>query len=245
MITITHNRNIYGGAIFTALFLSQVLSGKIGGYYSGIISYSQIDPHDVFAGVSIHHIVQMTLVLIIIAILSKTLKIDFYLKLGDVEKGTRYLAVFTGVFALVSIILHIFMYVNKQLPSYDFPLNGRNILGTLGFQLLLSGTAEELVYRALPITMLVYAFGKSISINEHITLEIILASILFSFAHIKWSLIPFSIEVNFFQLLYSFMLGTIQGIVYQKSKSILYPMLMHSFSNVLMVGTGYLFTILY
>ncbi|NLK64269.1 MAG: CPBP family intramembrane metalloprotease [Tissierellia bacterium] len=55
------------------------------------------------------------------------------------------------------------------------------------------------------------------------------------------TLIPFGMEANYYQLLYSFMMGMIQGIVYQKTKSVLYPMLMHSFSNVLSVGTGYFF----
>ncbi len=65
---------------------------------------------------------------------------------------------------------------------------------------------------------------------------------LFAFAHMKWSLFPVRFEIDTFQIIYAFVLGTIQGIVYQKSKSILYPLLMHSFSNVLMVGGGYLVT---
>lgn len=136
------------------------------------------------------------------------------------------------------------MYVNNQLPTYTFPLDKRNIFGTLGFQLLLSGPSEEIIFRALPITLFIYAFGKSVRIKGHITLEVILASILFSLAHSKWSTMPFDFEANYFQLLYSFLLGTIQGVVYQRCRSILYPMLMHSLSNVLMVGTGYLFTAL-
>ncbi|PKM87786.1 MAG: hypothetical protein CVU87_08965, partial [Firmicutes bacterium HGW-Firmicutes-12] len=74
-----------------------------------------------------------------------------------------------------------------------------------------------------------------------ITLEVILASVLFSFAHINWSLSPFVFDVDFFRIFYAFVLGIIQGVVYQRSKSILYPILMHSFSNALMVGVGYLF----
>lgn len=134
--------------------------------------------------------------------------------------------------------------IYSSVPNYAFPLDGRNVIGTLGFQLFLSGPAEEVVFRALPITMLTYAFGRSIPIKSNVTLEVILASVLFSFAHINWFLRPFVFEVDYFRLFYSFVLGTIQGVVYQRSKSILYPMLMHSFSNVLMVGSGYLFTAL-
>jgi membrane protease YdiL (CAAX protease family) len=156
----------------------------------------------------------------------------------------KYLAVFTVVFAIITLIIHILMYVYDQLPTYDFPLNTRNIIGTLSFQLFLSGTSEEILFRALPITVLVYVFGNRVYIKGHITLEIIIASFLFSIAHMKWSLSPLTIDANLFQLFYAFVLGTIQGIAYQESQSVLYPMLMHSLANVLMVGTGYLFILL-
>jgi len=239
------NRRLSGIAVFAALLMLQVFLGKAGNYFARVVSYNQIDPYDVFAGISIHHTVQMILAAIIIAVLSKLLKIDFYFKLGDITKGKKYLAIYTAVFAFISIMVHILMYINNQLPTYSFPLDRRNVFGTLGFQLLLSGTSEEIVYRALPVTMLIYAFGESVQIKWYITLEVILASILFSLAHAKWSVLPFSFQADYFQLLYAFVLGIIQGVVYQRTRSILYPMLMHSLSNVLMVGTGYLFIILF
>lgn len=102
-----------------------------------------------------------------------------------------------------------------------------------------------MVFRALPIILLQYSFGRSIKIKGNLTLEVILASVLFAFAHVNWSLAPLNFELDYFQILYAFVLGTIQGIVYQRSRSILYPVLMHSFSNVLMVGGGYVFTALF
>jgi membrane protease YdiL (CAAX protease family) len=236
-----HNRVLCGIIVFVSLLFLQVLLGKTGHFFADMIPYRQIDPYDIFAGISIHHTIQMILALVFIVLLSKLLKINFHFQLGDVRKGIKYLVVFTAAFAVISIILHILMYVNNQLPNYAFPLDRRNIIGTLGFQIFLSGPSEEVVFRALPITILIYAFGKSIPIKGNITLEVILASMLFSFAHANWSLRPFVFDVDYFQILYAFVLGTIQGVVYQRSKSILYPMLMHSFSNVLMVGIGYLF----
>ncbi|HOI63801.1 MAG TPA: CPBP family intramembrane metalloprotease [Mesotoga sp.] len=238
------NRTLFAIGMFVVVFVTQVFLGRIGHYIASVISYGKIDPYDAFAGISIHHIVQMVLALIIITVLGKLLKIDFYLKPGDVARGKKYLITFTSIFALIAVALHVFMYINNQLPVYTFPLDKRNVLGTLGFQLLISGTSEEIVFRALPVTMLVYAFGKSIPVKGHVTLEVILASILFSLAHTKWSLMPFKFEMDTFQIVYSFILGTIQGVVYQKSKSIVYPMLMHNISNFLMVGMGYLFTAL-
>lgn len=238
-----HRRTLSGITVFLLLFLVQIFSGKAGHFFADIIPYQRIDPYDCFARISIHHAVLLTIALIIIGVLKRLLKTDFYFKIGDKSRGMKYVALYTAAFALISAAVHVFMSTVRQLPAYDFPLDLRNILGTLGFQLFLSGPAEEILYRALPVTMLVYAFGKSIPIKGDITLEVILTSLLFAFGHIKWSLSPLAFEVNLFGVLYAFVLGTIQGIVYQKSESIIYPMMMHSFSNVLMVGTGYLFAL--
>lgn len=243
MKTLRGNRAAFGMIAFILLLVIQILLSKTGHLIAALIPYQQIDPFNSFADISIHHAVQLIIGMSIILVLSKLLNLNFYFQLGDKKKGLRYLVLFTAVSIVISIALHILMYVNNQLPNYAYPLDGRNIIGTLGFQLFLSGPAEEVVFRSLPITMLIYAFGKSVSIKGNVTLEVVLASILFAFAHTNWSLRPLVFEIDYFQLFYSFVLGTIQGIVYQRSKSILYPMLMHSSSNVLMVGIGYLFKV--
>ncbi len=226
---------------FLLLLGMQIFLGKAGHLVAAFIPYQQIDPFNSFAEISIHHTFQLLIAISIILVLSKLLNLDFYFQLGNRKKGIKSLTIFTAAFGVISVAQHTIMAVNNQLPVYTFPLDARNIIGTLGFQLLLSGPAEEIVFRALPITLLTYSFGNSIEIKGIFTLEVILASVLFSFAHINWSLRPPVFEMDYFQLFYAFALGTIQGIVYQRSKSILYPMLMHSFSNALMVGCGYLF----
>lgn len=229
---------------FIALFLVQVLAGKSGWAVADLFSYDSFDPDRLFARLSVHHIVQMLIALAVIAVISKLIKADFGFQLGDSKKGLRYFLIFTAVIAVIALLYHILVYAFGQAMVYNFPLTQRNVLGTLGFQLFFSGTSEEILYRALPVTVLVYVFGKSIQIKWDITMEVVLASLLFTAAHIKWSLFPFSADFNLFQLFYAFAMGTVNGIVYQQSRSILYPMLMHSISNVLMVGTGYLFTVL-
>ncbi|MBN1536865.1 MAG: CPBP family intramembrane metalloprotease [Anaerolineales bacterium] len=243
MKKLTHHRIIYSIIVFGLLLFLQIILGKAGHFFTNMVPYQQIDPYDIFARISIHHAIELIIALVIILALSKLLKLDFYFQFGDVRKGVKYSVLFIAVSIVISIALHIIMFIKNQLSNYAFPLDVRNIIGTLGFQLFFSGPAEEVVFRTLPITLLVYAFGKSILIKSNVTLEVVLASILFSFAHTNWSLKPFVFEVDYFQLFYSFVLGTIQGIVYQRSKSILYPMLMHSSSNVFMVGIGYMFKV--
>ncbi|MDD4494687.1 MAG: CPBP family intramembrane metalloprotease [Eubacteriales bacterium] len=234
-------RSALYGIVVLSLLIFQLVLGKIGSVAASSFSYDRLDPHNAFLWISVHHFTEFAIVLPVILLIGKLFKIDFGFDLGDRKKGSRYLAIFTVIFAGVTLVCHILMLLNDMLPANLFPLTTGNILGTLGFQLFLSGPTEELLYRALPIAILVHIFGTPTNKKRGITLETIIASGLFAVAHLKWTLIPFTFEPNPFQILYAFAMGTIQGKAYQDSQSILYPILMHSISNVLMVGTGYLF----
>ena len=235
-----------GYFVFVILFVFQVFAGKLGWAVADLFSCETADPNGLFARLSIHHLTQMLISLVAIFIIGKVIQVDFGFHLGDKKTGLRYLLIFTGAIAGIALAYHILMEITGQPITNNFPLNTRNILGTLGFQLLLSGPSEEILYRALPVTLLVFAFGKSISVSKNITLEVVLASLLFAAAHVRWTIAPFSIsELNIFGLVYAFAMGILNGFVYQKSRSIVYPILMHSLSNVFMVGTGYLFAILF
>lgn len=242
MKSLKSNRVLFGMITFILLLVMQELLVWAARLIANLIPYQGIDPFDSFAGISIQQTVILIIALLIILVLSKLLNLNFYFQLGETKRGIKYVTIFTAVFVVISVLQHTYMALNSQLPVYTFPLDGRNIIGTLGFQLLLTGPAEELTFRALPIILLTRSFGNSIKKKGNVTLEVILASILFAFAHASWSIIPLHFEADYFQLIYAFAMGTIQGIVYQKTRSILYPVLMHSFSNVLMVGGGYVFT---
>lgn len=218
---------LYSGVAVIALFAFQIFSGKAGWAIANLFSYKRIDPDGIYAGISVHHFLQMIIALAIIIILSKLLKIDFGFNLGGSKVGIKYLLLFIAAYTIITLVSHVFMYIYHSLPVYNFPLYKTNMVGTLGFQLFLSGLSEEILYRALPVTVFAYIFGKSSGSNQVLTLEVIIASIMFAIAHTEWSLFPFVFKADYFQLLYAFSLGMIQGIAYQKSRSIVYPILMH------------------
>ena len=239
------NKLLYGGSLVIISFIIQLFASKTGGAIASLFSYERIDYYNIFAWISVHHIIQMIIALIIIAMMIKRFKYDFSFKLGNKKMGFKYVKVFTVVFTVYTLISYILGYTFNSIPTYKFPLNANNIIGTLGFQLFLSGPSEEILFRALPITMLASVFKRIINLKWNISLEVIIAAVLFSIAHIQWSLSPFNIEMDYFQLIYAFVLGVAYGTVYQKSDSIVYPILMHSISNVLMVGIGYIFAVVY
>ncbi len=78
---------------------------------------------------------------------------------------------YTAIFAGVTLVSHILMYINNTLPAYDFPLNTSNVFGTLGFQLLLSGPAEEILFRSDPYYNARASNGKKCKVKWGITLR--------------------------------------------------------------------------
>ena len=227
-------------SIIILLFIIQTFASKIGGYIAKLFDYTIIDSDNTFMNISVHHIVQMLIALLVIFIIHKTRKLNFNLKPKFSKTGILYTAIFSFVILIYVLISYIIGYSNSAIAPYGYDLNAVNILGTLGFQLLLSGTSEEILFRALPITVI----GNLTNSKSKNVLGILVASVLFSIAHIQWSVVPFTISFDLFQLVYAFILGIAYGVTYIKSKSIIYPMIMHGMSNFLMVGIGYIFVIM-
>jgi len=68
-------------------------------------------------------------------------------------------------------------------------------------------------------------------------LAVLIAAVLFSLAHINWTLYPFLIRhMDVPQLLYALAMGILQGWVYVKTGSVVYSMMIHGISNALVVG---------
>lgn len=222
------------------LFFVQTIASKIGGILSGLFDYNAIDKDGVFMSISVHHIVQMLFALLLIMTITRTMKLKFYLKPVINKIGIKYICIFTAVILVYVVISYVIGYSIGLIQPYEYELSGTTVTGSLAFQLLLSGTSEEILFRALPISVLL-AYGNDE--NKKKWAVIIIASLLFSVAHISWSLSPFSVSCSLFQLIYAFVLGLVYGVTYIKLKSIIYPMIMHGMSNFLMVGIGYIFMV--
>lgn len=229
------------------LFIVQQLCSKIGIFIANQFSYHWIDPEGIFAWISVHHITQMFLAIVVIILVRRIKKIDFGFRIGNVAVGLKYTITFSVIIFIYVLIIYFVRYAFFTIMPYPYILNAKNIGGSMLFQILLSGPSEEILFRALPITVLVSIMGgsKKIKVQKwHTSLEIIIAAALFSIAHINWSIAPFWINADYSQLLYALVLGLAYGKAYQESKSIIYPMAMHSISNFIYVGIGFIFDVI-
>ncbi len=218
--------------ILTVLLLAVPrLSGAIADQFN----YQAIDPDGSYAWISVHHIVQALIFIFMIAAITKHKALDFGFKWGNKEVGRKYVLNFTLIFGAGSLVSHMIVILTGSFQAFPYPFTATNIFGQMGFQLLLSGPSEELIFRAFAITMLALVI-RGRFLKEKISYANIIAAIIFGLAHVGFSFDPFTLNYNFFQVILSIILGIFYGDCYEKTGSVFYPMMMHSISNIVMVG---------
>ncbi len=223
--------------VLWVMFLSVLLLGVpiIARTFANQFNFSWVDPDGTFAWLSVRHIFQGLVFLVIMIFITKARGIKFGFILGDKKVGlffVRLFAIIGGIYLLVSLII---IFLTGSFAVFDAPLTFRNIFGYLGFQLFLSGPVEELIFRAFAITMLGLMVKGGVFKGKISTANII-AAIIFGLAHVRWELFPFSASYDLFQVIYATGLGIVYGVCYEKTKSMIYPMVMHSINNVAAVG---------
>ena len=223
--------------IIWVLFISFLLLfvPKLAGIIANSLNYQVIDPDGAFAWISIHHISQALIFIILMMLIKKFKSIDFGLNWGSREIGKTYLFSFFKYFSMYTAGAFITVVITKSFQPFTFPLSPVNILGQLGFQLLLSGPSEELIFRGFAISMLGLVI-KGRFLKGKVSVENTISAVIFGLAHVGFSLRPFELRYSVFQVVYAIILGLFYGDCYEKTDSVIYPMIMHSFSNVLMVG---------
>lgn len=229
----------YAALLTAGLFAVQFLFSRLGWLAAGLFDYSSFDKEEVFARLAVHHIIQMLLALLLIFILVKTKRVgEFKLAPKYDAKGIRYTLIFCAALTAYYLVSYIIGSFTGTIGTFSHELTPVNVTGYLGFQLLLSGPSEEILFRSLPVTLLLSCL-KSDTKKDN-TIAIVNAAVLFAIAHIDF----FTFSFDLFQVCYAFVLGLIYGYTFIKTKSVIYPMTMHSMSNVISVGGCYLYMFL-
>lgn len=226
--------------LIVALFGVQFILSRFGFFISQLFDYSSLDPDDIFVQVSVHHIIQMICALILILIIKRTKRIEgFNLRPRPDSKGIKDTVLFCVGIIIYYLAIYIVGSITYSINTYDYELNAVNVMGTLGFQLLLSGPSEEILFRSLPITVLLSVLDPDSKRDRAVA--VISAAALFGIAHIN----VYTFAIPWFQVCYAFVLGIFYGYTFIRSKSVIYPMIMHSMSNVISVGGCYLYMVLF
>lgn len=237
------------------LFLALLLLGvpRLAGQVADLIDFSRMDPDGAFGWIGVHHIVQAVIFLMSMVAIEKTTDVRFGFGWGDSKVGLFYVRLFALIFGAYALISSVIMIVAGSFQAFPYPLTARNMAGQLGFQLLLSGPSEGLIFRAFAITMFALLLKGAVVSGEagvsrviqvifgsRISVANLIAAIIFGLAHVRFTFAPFSASYSLFQVVYATVLGLFYGVCYERSKSMFYPMAMHSISNVVAVGMAIL-----
>ena len=224
---------------FIVINVIPILSGVIANLFKS--SLSSIDPDSVFFWVTIHHISQLVLTIILMKLFIHTNLSMWGFNLNQFQSSLRIFASFCLIY-----LIPVFLYnvlpnlIFATIPNFNYSLNPRNVVGTLGFQFLLSGFGEEPLFRGFVMTFLSQSWKGDVRVgNIHFPIVGIWATLFFMFAHANINYTTLSIHISFWQQIWALGLGLYYAAVFDKTKSLLAPILSHGYSN------GIIFVILY
>lgn len=225
--------------LFAILFITVTLISSVSYSLATVIfkPYRHLDPDNCFLLLTIHHIIQGIIAIFVILLLSKLLKLkmsDFGFNKKNFKYAVRKTLIFCGIWIVVQFAGSLYIAETGSVNfSYSYPLTAKNFISNFLFEVLLTGTSEEILFRALTIPITVCVFKTFIK-SERLTdiLAIAMTTMIFALAHINFNLNPFMItHFNPLQQITCLILGSFFGYLFVKTKSVLGPMLAHNALN--------------
>ncbi|MFQ3547425.1 MAG: CPBP family intramembrane glutamic endopeptidase [Termitinemataceae bacterium] len=124
--------------------------------------------------------------------------------------------------------------------AFPFPITVQNFVTYFGFQILMSGTSEEVLFRSLVMVPLLLVGERGSMSSKTITIVVSsIATIIFMLAHINFTLFPFRITYfNPLQQLTVLIFGYFYAYLFIKTRSIIGPIVAHNLLNGVITVIG-------
>ncbi|MGI6632966.1 MAG: CPBP family intramembrane glutamic endopeptidase [Bacillota bacterium] len=226
-------------AYFIPLLSSLLADAAIG-------AFGDLDPDGVFAWRFLHHGAQTLLTVVVIAVLSVVWKrpvSEWGLNLNKRDWSMGVFWKFCIGCVVYCVIVAWFLTPPSVGPSpANYPMTKRNVVGDLLFMFTMPGISEELLFRSLAITILARSWrGKVQFPGFTVSSPGVIAAVMFALAHIGFTVFPFKVTyLDPMQLIIAFGFGIFYGVMYDHSKSLLGPILVHNASDGLLAAITYL-----
>lgn len=112
-----------------------------------------MDADNSFLVITIHHILQGIIALLLIfalSLITRNKPADFGFSTKGIKESIKPVLIFSAVFAIIQIIGTVsFVYICNQPLYLNYKISAYNFTGYFLFEALLSGTSEELLFRSL------------------------------------------------------------------------------------------------
>ncbi len=152
-------------------------------------AFSFLDGDNAYATITIHHVLQAAIGLAAIAIFMRAARLtaaDFGFRVGGFRASLKPIIVFSSLFCVVQIVgtwLYVFVL---DLPLYlGYKIAPGNFIGYFLFEVLLSGTSEEILFRSFLIVFVSHTLRNATSDGKAIRFAVVVIStIAFMVGHI-------------------------------------------------------------
>lgn len=207
----------------------------------------RVDPNGFFIHETVHHLLQMILVIILIKIY---LKKDFYeigFNLKNKALSLKFILGFTIIWIVIIGLYYLlgFRYTSNFIGYIVgmYPANLKNMLGQLSFDGFIVGFGEEPLFRSFVILALLRHWSNKIIIGKvSFSQATLISAFIFMIAHIKYTFNPFLLSADSTQLILNLSIGLFFGIVFENTKSLLAPIVMHNYEDTVSSIFGFVFS---
>jgi len=184
-----------------------------------------------------HHAFQLLFALAAIAIVKRFRPFDAGLR---APPGRSYVvpALLWGTFfgVLMTLVDYAPDLAAMRAPHLDYPLTTSNVVGWTLFQGVYVGPTEEIPFRSLLVGYLVAALPGRVRVGRYeMSWGGVIVAAIFALAHAS-SLVLRPSWASFGQQIYAFALGVLYAYWFEKSRSVLAPILGHNASDVVEYG---------
>lgn len=188
-----------------------------------------------------HHLAQMALALVVIGVVGRMRFGDWGLNLRNWPRSLRMTQSFTIIFGTVIAVGAVIQVATGMEPRETGFGTLWDILGRFFFMLVISGLSEEILFRGMMQTWLARWFPTPVSFaGVEVTGAGLVTAVIFAVVHVNFTLAPLQIT-HFYapQVLIAFVLGVVYSVAYERTGSLLAPILMHNIANGLMAASAF------
>ncbi len=214
-------------------------------------AWSRLDPDGAFLYITLHHVFQAALAFAVILALAKALRLslaNFGFNTNQWRYAVKRVLQFCGAWFILQGSIATAMMLSGTTPApFPFPLSAANFGDHFLFQVLLSGTSEEILYRSLVITSML-ALGRKLGYGEktNVTLAVIVVTVCFMFGHVNFELNPFRITYfNWLQQVTVVIFGLFYAFLFVRTRSLVGPILAHNLLNGVVVTISLLVILIF
>ena len=189
-----------------------------------------IDVDETFLYITIHHLFQLVLTILIMLFLSRNRNINHWgFNLNNYKVSLKWIGIFTLILGPIE-----YFRIKQALPiEFEYPLTDQNLWGIQLFQYLISGLGEEPLFRGFVMVYLAKNWNKVYNLSKiELPITVLLATALFMFAHINIDFATLTISgFDFDQQMKALQMGLLYGLSFHYTRSLLAPIVMHGLSN--------------